>query len=862
LAEGASGVDEAILRRFVEASRRAEIIALVNSARTEAELGEVVAAELCEAYEAEVAFVLAAQGPGAPPELVGSSGLGGHADAAAAVLEDATSLSALDTPRAAVHTGDDLLGLGRRRLALAPFRGDRGGRAAVGVARRYDQDFDAAELALLEAVTEGVGHALERAWLGVERERHAAQQAAIARAANLLNSSLELEEVVRTLSREVRLALATDVVVVMFADGQGRLQPVGDDGARHPFGPEWTRGSAGLADQARRDDAPQATDAYREQGHQPAETPAGDPIHAAIAVPLHRDGRPDGVLQVLHLTPRAVAPADVELLTAFAELASGAFRNADEHAAARRAASLDSLTGCLNHAAFQTRLREEISRAERGAEPFTLALVDLDGFKAVNERFGHLTGDTVLRTAGELLRGAVRLHDQVARFGGDEFALLLPATDMVTAQAIVDRTLEALTEAPPPGGEALTARAGLASWTWGDQATAVIERADGALRDAKRQRPGRPVATAPAGEPVADGISPARRRGDRRTERLAVAGEMGARLSRLLDPQAIARTAVGDMRALGYEACALLRAEEPAPAEVASTASPHAREPDGAVARCLRERRPVLVTDADRDPLYAGKVPPETRSLLAVPLYTGSTLWGAIEVRSRHPASFDPADAHLVQTIADHIGGALLTAELYRELEQTYVGTAAALAAALEAKDDYTADHAQSIADLAVEVGRELGLDRRELRDLRYGAIFHDIGKIAVPDAILHKPGKLTDAEFEVVKRHPAAGEQILAPVPFLADVRRIVRHDHERWDGGGYPDGLRGTDIPVGARIVFVVDAYHAMVSDRPYRMGMPEGDAQVQLRAGAGTQFDPDVVEAFLRVLDRPRAAGHLAV
>jgi hypothetical protein len=370
------------------------------------------------------------------------------------------------------------------------------------------------------------------------------------------------------------------------------------------------------------------------------------------------------------------------------------------------------------------------------------------------------------------------------------------------------------------------------------------------------------VVTAPAGEPVADGISPARRRGDRRTERLAVAGEMGARLSRLLDPQAIARTAVGDMRALGYEACALLRAEGPAPVEVASTASPHAREPDDPVARCLRERRPVLVTDADRDPLYAGKVPPETRSLLAVPLYTGSTLWGAIEVRSRHPASFDPADAHLVQTIADHIGGALLTAELYRELEQTYVGTAAALAAALEAKDDYTADHAQSIADLAVEVGREVGLDRRELRDLRYGAIFHDIGKIAVPDAILHKPGKLTDAEFEVVKRHPAAGEQILAPVPFLTDVRRIVRHDHERWDGGGYPDGLRGTDIPVGARIVFVVDAYHAMVSDRPYRMGMPEGDAEVQLRAGAGTQFDPDVVEAFLRVLDRPRDPGRLAV
>jgi HD-GYP domain-containing protein (c-di-GMP phosphodiesterase class II) len=319
---------------------------------------------------------------------------------------------------------------------------------------------------------------------------------------------------------------------------------------------------------------------------------------------------------------------------------------------------------------------------------------------------------------------------------------------------------------------------------------------------------------------------------------------MGARLSRLLDPKAIARTAVSDMRALGYEMCTLVRVEDRPP-------------PDGPVARCLSERRPVLVNDADRDPLYAGKLAAGVSSLLAVPLYTGSNLWGAIELSASAAASFDPADAHLVQTIADHIGGALLTAELYRELEQTYVGTAAALAAALEAKDDYTADHAQSIADLAVEVGRELGLDPDALRDLRYGAIFHDIGKIAVPDAILHKPGKLTAAEFEVVKRHPVAGEQILAPVPFLAAVRRIVRHDHERWDGSGYPDGLRASEIPIGARIVFVVDAYHAMTSDRPYRKGMPEAEARLQLRAGAGSQFDPDAVNAFLRVLDRRPAA-----
>jgi HD-GYP domain-containing protein (c-di-GMP phosphodiesterase class II) len=274
------------------------------------------------------------------------------------------------------------------------------------------------------------------------------------------------------------------------------------------------------------------------------------------------------------------------------------------------------------------------------------------------------------------------------------------------------------------------------------------------------------------------------------------------------------------------------------------------------VRRCLAERRPVLVNDAARDPVYEGRLPDGMSSALAVPLYAGSSLWGAIEVMSAGASAFDPGDAHLVQTIADHVGAALLTAELYHELEETYVGTAAALAAALEAKDNYTADHAQSIADLAVEVGEEIGLDGRSLRDLRYGAIFHDIGKIAIPDAILHKPGPLTDDEFEVVKRHPITGEQILAPVPFLADVRSIVRHDHERWDGAGYPDGLSAQQIPIGARIVLVVDAFHAMISDRPYRQGMPEGQAKAELSAGAGTQFDPDIVDAFLRVLDRAAA------
>ena len=145
----------------------------------------------------------------------------------------------------------------------------------------------------------------------------------------------------------------------------------------------------------------------------------------------------------------------------------------------------------------------------------------------------------------------------------------------------------------------------------------------------------------------------------------------------------------------------------------------------------------------------------------------------------------------LVQTVADLIGSALFSASLYERLESAYLGTAEALAVALEAKDAYTAEHARSIVDQAEAVGRRLGMQEPELKDLRLGAAFHDIGKIAIAESILNKRGPLTPEERATLEQHTVIGEQILAPVEFLASVRRLVRHEHERWDGGGYPDGL-----------------------------------------------------------------------
>ena len=187
----------------------------------------------------------------------------------------------------------------------------------------------------------------------------------------------------------------------------------------------------------------------------------------------------------------------------------------------------------------------------------------------------------------------------------------------------------------------------------------------------------------------------------------------------------------------------------------------------------------------------------------------------------------DDRQLALLAGLAHQAKLAIESAEHYESLERTFVSTVAALANALEANDEYTSSHARWITDMSLLVGRELDLDRDAMKRLEFGALFHDIGKIGIPSEILQKPGPLTDEEFEIVKEHPELGKKILEPIDRLADVRPIVRACHERWDGLGYPDGSRGVDIPLEARIVFVCDAFHAMTTDRPYRDRLPEAEA-----------------------------------
>jgi diguanylate cyclase (GGDEF)-like protein len=216
---------------------------------------------------------------------------------------------------------------------------------------------------------------------------------------------------------------------------------------------------------------------------------------------------------------------------------------------------------------------------------------------------------------------------------------------------------------------------------------------------------------------------------------------------------------------------------------------------------------------------------------------------------------FSEKKMRLLAGICDQAKLAIANASSFESLERTFFETVEALANALEAKDEYTSSHARSITDMVLEVGAELGIEGRDLKRLELGALFHDIGKIGIPSDILRKPGPLDDEEWKVIKTHPELGEKILAPIDRLADVRPIVRHCHEHYDGSGYPDAITGDAIPIESRIILVCDAYDAMTTDRPYRKKLPVEEATRRLKEASGRQFDPTVVDAFMSCVDRFR-------
>ena len=648
-------------------------------------------------------------------------------------------------------------------------------------------------------------------------------------------------------------------------------------------------------------------------------------------------------------------------------------------------ARVDPKTGLFNARHFAASLNEELQRAERFERPLSLVMADLDLLRDINNTYGHLAGDAVLQGIAEVFRAQLRHYDVPARFGGEEFAILLPETPPDQAfeiaerirRTVADKTYDVETSSEPIRA---TVSIGVAAFPRdGSDANELIHQADLAVYRAKLQ--GRNRVLDASSEPL---LMPEKRQG-----RLVAVPEDGDHVVPLPAPPESAPTPerrhprphamhgprflslsrrlavfVGIVSAVGITAgifgvvfghstdwigllclVALVGAGQAPALEVddgfisVSAGGSIA----GAALFDVRAALPIAVTIAAvewssrRSPFHYVLFNIGTltlSSLAAAAVFTagfggdlgkvvfvaagvaaGATYFAvnmsllsavvAIEGHERWSAVFRERFAWLAThyLVYGFIGGVIWVGDqtaglwalavfavpllLMRKTQEAYLrhtqrsaqklraaaetiqtqnvsleqanrllkerSTAAmqSLSATVDARDSYTAGHSRRVQQLALAIGRELGLSQAELDLLGHAALFHDIGKLAIPDAILLKPASLTEAEWELMQHHADEGARIIDRLGFLNDAVPAIRHHHERFDGTGYPEGLKGEEIPLGARIIHVADALDSMLTTRIYRAARPASEALEELRRAAGTQFCPRCVAALERIL-----------
>lgn len=273
------------------------------------------------------------------------------------------------------------------------------------------------------------------------------------------------------------------------------------------------------------------------------------------------------------------------------------------------------------------------------------------------------------------------------------------------------------------------------------------------------------------------------------------------------------------------------------------------------VGTSVTKQESIIIKDVQNDPRHARSVDEKTgfvtRSLMTVPLVLEDKSIGAIQaVNKRDGQLFSKDDLDLFRSIADSAALAVNNAQLVADLQHSYDLTLDALSAALDLRDRETEGHSRRVVEYTSRLAEKIGLDKQSIKNIRRGALIHDIGKIGVPDAVLHKPGLLDVEERIIIERHPQAGYNMLADIPYLQQEIQIVICHQEKWDGTGYPYGLSGEEIPIGARLFAIADTFDALTSDRPYRQGSSYETTRKIIEEEAGRQFDPQAVAAFLAV------------
>jgi putative nucleotidyltransferase with HDIG domain len=265
----------------------------------------------------------------------------------------------------------------------------------------------------------------------------------------------------------------------------------------------------------------------------------------------------------------------------------------------------------------------------------------------------------------------------------------------------------------------------------------------------------------------------------------------------------------------------------------------------------------ILSSDAMKDTRFkagASVILHNIKSAICVPLESQRKILGAIYLDSLSAAGvFTEYHLELLSAIGKQAGIAIERARLIRDLEMLFYGAIRTLIATIEAKDHYTKGHTERVTTYALQIAQELGIPESEIESLQLASLLHDVGKIGIPEKILKKPGKLTPGEYEIMKRHPTIGADIISNIENIDKVKNIVASHHEKWDGSGYTHGLKGEEIPLGARILAVADAFDAMTSTRSYRRNFSEEEVIKEFKRCAGFQFDREVVKAFFRAYQK---------
>ncbi len=277
---------------------------------------------------------------------------------------------------------------------------------------------------------------------------------------------------------------------------------------------------------------------------------------------------------------------------------------------------------------------------------------------------------------------------------------------------------------------------------------------------------------------------------------------------------------------------------------------------EGVAGWVAKHKQPLIVNDTQSDKRFFKQADEKsgfvTRNILCVPVLLKEQLTGVLEVLNKADGGYTEEDLTLLKALSDQVAVALENARLYKELKDTFYSTVETLAEMIELRDPYTGGHTQRVKEYSLVIGQKLGLDKDSLEHLQLAAVLHDVGKIGIRDAVLLKQARLDDEEFKLMCQHAEFGARVLEHIRTLEAVIPGIKYHHERYDGKGYPERLKNGEIPLIARIIAVADTYDAMTTTRPYRKGLSPEVAIEELKRHAGTQFDPQVVEAFVQAYE----------